>query len=128
MRIALSIVEGSFSVHRLENDAAIPAEVLNEPFFSIVRSDEELSLVCRSSLCVESDKTNTGWACLKVSGPLDFGLTGVIASISGALSAASLSVFVVSSFDTDYVLVREATLDRAINVLQAADIKCAIDR
>ena len=125
MQIALTIVDGSFSIHRLANDAPIPEDVLHEPFFAILRSDEELSLVCRSSLSIEADRTHAGWACLQVAGPLAFELTGIIAAISAALAAASLPVFVVSSFDTDYVLVREAELDSAIDALRAAGIECA---
>jgi len=127
MQISLTVVDGSFSIHRLASDAIIPNDVLHEKFFSILRSTDELSLVCRSLLSVEADQTSAGWACLQVVGPLDFGLTGIIASISKALAAASLSVFVVSSFDTDYVLVREATLDSAISSLQAAGIECTSD-
>ncbi len=127
MEISVTIVDGSFSIHRLASDAKIPDDVLRETFFSLLRSTDELSLVCRSSLSVEADRTSAGWACLQVVGPLDFGLTGIIASISKALAAASLSIFVVSSFDTDYVLVREATLDSAINTLQAAGIECTSD-
>jgi len=127
MQIALTVVEGSFSIHRLANDAAIPDDFLREPFFAIVRTGEELSLLCRSTLTVAAGRTSAAWACLQVAGPLDLGLTGIIAAISGALSAASLPVFVVSSFDTDYVLVREAELGSAIDVLRAAGIECETD-
>ena len=127
MQIALTIVDGSFSIYRLANDAVIPDDVLQEPFFAILHSEEELSLVCRSSLAVTADRNSAGWACLKVAGPLDFGLTGIIAAISAALSTASLSVFVISSFDTDYVLVRETELDSAFKALRAAGIECTGD-
>ncbi len=124
MQIALTIVDDSFSIHRLPGDAVIPVEVLRETFFAVLRSDEELSLVCSSSVPIESDKVNAGWACLKVAGPLDFELTGIIARISAALSAAALSVFVVSSFDTDYVFVRGTDLKKAVAALQADGMRC----
>ena len=128
MKISVTIVDGSFSIHRLASDAMIPDDVLQETFFSLLRSTDELSLVCRSSLSVEADRTSAGWACLQVVGPLDFGLTGFIASISKAVAAGALAVFVVSGLSTDYVLVREATLDSAITSLQAAGINCTNDR
>lgn len=124
MQIALTIVDGSFSIHRLSSNATIPAAVLRETFFSILRSEEELSLVCSSSVSINSERVSTGWACLMVAGPLDFDMTGIIADISGVLSAASLPVFVISSFDTDYVLVRGADLDKAVTALRAGGMKC----
>lgn len=124
MQISLTIVDGSFSIHRLANDAAIPANVLCESFFSVLRSDAELSLVCSSSVHVEAERTTSGWACLQVDGPLDFGMTGIIATISAVLSAASLPIFVISSFDTDYVLVRGTDLDKAVVALRAGGMEC----
>jgi hypothetical protein len=124
MQIKLTIIAGAFSIHRLAGDAPIPAEVLRETFFAILRSDAELSLVCSSSVPVEAEQTRAGWACLQVAGPLDFGLTGIIATISAALSAASVPVFVVSSFDTDYILVRDHDLDQAVAALRAGGIEC----
>lgn len=124
MQIALTIVDGSFSIHRLANNADIPANVLREPFFAVLRSDAELSLVCSSSVRVEAERTSPGWACLQVAGPLDFGMTGIIAAISAVLSAAALPIFVVSSFATDYVLVRGADLNKAVAALRAGAIEC----
>ena len=95
-----------------------------EPFFAVLRSAAELSLVCSSSVDVEAQKTSAGWACLEVAGPLDFAMTGIIAAISTTLSAASVPVFVVSSFDTDYILVRNRDLDQAVAVLRAGGIEC----
>ncbi len=124
MKIALTIVDGSFSIHRLPAGTPIPADVLGETFFAVLASNAELSVVCSSTVSVDSEKVSVGWAGLKVAGPLDFGMTGIIASISGALSAASVSVFAVSSFDTDYVFVRSIDLDKAVAALRAGGMQC----
>jgi len=124
MQIALTIIDGSFNIHRLPSDATIPADVLREAFFAVLRSDTELSLVCSSAVSVESERVSADWACLKVAGPLDFDMTGIIAAISAALSAAALPVFVISSFDTDYVLVRGVDLDKAVAALRAGGMQC----
>jgi len=124
MQISLTIVDGTFSIHRLANDTAIPADVLREPFFAVLHTDAELSLVCSSSVHVEAERTSSGWACLQVGGPLDLGMTGIIAAISAVLSAASLPIFVISSFDTDYVLVRGTDLGKAVVALRAGGIEC----
>ncbi len=124
MKITLTVVDGSFSIHRLPAGAPIPADVLGETFFAVLASNAELSVVCSSAVSVESEKVSVGWSGLKVAGPLDFDMTGIIASISSALSAASVSVFVVSSFDTDYVFVRGIDLDKAVAALQAGGMQC----
>ena len=124
MQIKLTIVDGSFSIHRLACDAPVPADVLRESFFAVLRSAAELSLVCSSSVPVEAEKTSAGWTCLQVAGPLDFAMTGIIAAISTTLSAASVPVFVVSSFDTDCILVRDHDLDQAVAALRADGIEC----
>ncbi len=124
MQIALTIVDGSFSIHSLASDAVIPADVLSASFFAVLRSDVELSLVCPSSVHVEAERTSSGWACLQVAGPLDFGMTGIIAAVSAVLAAASLPIFVIASFDTDYVLVRGADLSKAVVALRAGGMDC----
>lgn len=124
MQIELTIIDGSYSIHRLSSDARIPAAVLKEPFFAVLRSGAELSLVCAASVDIDGEKSSSGWACLEVVGPLDLGMTGIIAEISTILSAAKLPVFVVSSFDTDYVLVRGDKLGNAVAALRAGGIGC----
>ena len=122
--IAVRLIDGSFSIHRFSSDAPIPAVVLREPFFAVLRSATELSLVCPASVEIDADKTSSGWSCLEVVGPLDLGMTGIIANISALLSAVSIPVFVISSFDTDYVLVRSEELGSAVSALQTGGIKC----
>lgn len=126
MQIAVTIVHGNFSIHRLASDAEIPDAVLKEPFYAVLRSDAELSLVCSASIDIRAQQTSSGWACLKVAGPLDFNMTGIIASLSTALSDASIPVFVVSSFDTDYLLVNGENLDKALEALRARGIECDV--
>jgi hypothetical protein len=59
-----------------------------------------------------------GWSCLKVQGPLDFGLTGIIASLASPLAKAQISLFAVATFDTDYILVKSEKIEEAINALK----------
>jgi hypothetical protein len=67
------------------------------------------------------------WRVLAIQGPLDFALTGVIAGLSGRLAAAAISVFVVSTYDTDYVLVRDADVSRAVAALRDAGHAICVD-
>jgi hypothetical protein len=97
----------------------IPAWALLGSFFSVTRTAEELSIVCPEQRVPASTQAERGWRGLKVAGPLDFALTGILAGLASALSEAGISLFAVSTFDTDYVLVRTADLERAIAALEA---------
>ena len=67
-----------------------------------------------------------GWRCLKVEGPLDFALTGILADLAGVLASAGISIFAISTFDTDYLLVKEETLDGAVETLTVAGHRCEV--
>ncbi len=84
---------------------------------ALTRTDEETSVVCREATVPEGVRAEPGWRAIRVAGPLDFALTGVLLSLVRPLAAAQVAVFVVSTFDTDYVLVKEAALERALAAL-----------
>ena len=119
--LSLSVLPYELAICRLPPDAGLPAWVDSTPFCSLTRTDEELSLVCPayaippelpSDLLIER-----GWRALKVAGPLDFSMTGVLASLAFPLAQAGVSIFAISTYDTDYLLVRSDVLERAIQVL-----------
>ena len=118
MSLSLVLLRGELSVHRLPADAPLPACLTGEPFYALLRSRDELSVCCRSELEMVSERREDGWACLMVAGPLDFGLTGIVAGVTAPLAEAEIPVFVVSSFDTDYLLVKLDTLERACDALR----------
>lgn len=106
---------------RLDPRSDIPAWIYKSPFFSISKTPEELSLVCESAAVPGGDlKTEDNWKCLQVLGPLDFSLTGVLSSIARPLADAKISIFALSTFDTDYVMVKQDCLDRAKDALRQA--------
>jgi len=78
--------------------------------YSISKSEEELSIVCSSSIQLNSEKCELGWFCIKIIGSLDFSLTGILAEISAVLAEAEISIFAISTFDTDYILVKSEKL------------------
>ncbi|MEQ8858366.1 MAG: ACT domain-containing protein [Pseudomonadales bacterium] len=120
MKPSLHRLPGSYSVHRLAPQAALPDGLLAEPFYALLKSSDELSVCCRSDFTIASDREEPGWACLAVAGPLDFALTGIVAGLTAPLADAGIAVFVISSFDTDYLLLKQAELTRATAVLAAA--------
>ena len=115
--LTLTLLEGAFTIHQLKPDAEISAEVLNNPFYSITRTGDELSLVLPDTVEIESDKSDSGWVCFKVEGPLDFGLVGILAGISSTLAKAGVTIFALSTFDTDYILVKREQVKAAKEAL-----------
>jgi hypothetical protein len=106
---------GRYAVCRLAADADVPAA-----FFSVTRTPDELSVVCAEDLAPHGARCEGGWRIFQVAGPLEFTLTGVLAAIAAPLANASVSIFAISTFDTDYVLVKEEKLARAVEALRGA--------
>ncbi|MEL0654671.1 ACT domain-containing protein [Pseudoalteromonas issachenkonii] len=106
------------SIHSLDVDADIPAALLKLPLFFISKTQDELSIVCPSTFEIESLDTESDWQALEVVGPLGFSLTGIMANISGVLARAKISIFSISTYDTDYILVKKQTASLALNALK----------
>lgn len=118
--LKLNILEEMLSIHRFSIDSQIPDEVFESHFYSITKTDDEISIVCNSSIRLHADQTSTDWLGYKVIGPLDFSLTGILADLSTVLAEAKISIFAVSTYDTDYILVKADKLKSASEVLQSA--------
>eukprot|EP01087_Luapelamoeba_hula_P014093 TRINITY_DN4076_c0_g1_i1.p1 TRINITY_DN4076_c0_g1~~TRINITY_DN4076_c0_g1_i1.p1 ORF type:complete len:145 (-),score=34.77 TRINITY_DN4076_c0_g1_i1:27-461(-) len=125
---------GSLCVVKLAADAAVPQWAMLAPptptptllasFISIVRTADELSIVTTEAMLPDDHSAllgvSGGWSALKVRGPLDFSLTGILSALAAPLAAERISIFAVSTYDTDYVLVKTDTLDRAKEALTQA--------
>jgi hypothetical protein len=118
--VTLSILPDTFAICRLDPRVSIPSWVTASSFFSITRTDDELSLVCSQAALPNGIQCERDWRGLKIAGPLDFVLTGVIASLATPLANANIPIFAISTFDTDYLLVKETELGKTINVLRQA--------
>lgn len=119
-RFKLSILTGSFAIVRLAADAALPPWATAGDSFSITRTKDELSVVCPVNQVPPGVTTETGWRALKVQGPFALSEIGILAALAAPLAAAKVSLFAISTFDTDYLLVSEKKLDAAIAALKAA--------
>lgn len=120
MKPALAWLEGEYTIHRLEPDAVLADGLLAETTCWIARTPEELSIVCPAALEIDGSQRSEGWSCLKVAGPLEHGLTGILAGIAATLADAEVPIFALSTYDTDYVLVRTEQLQVAATALQGA--------
>lgn len=108
------------AICKLDPGAAIPPWATKGAFFSVTRTSDELSIVCEQAALPSGQSAQTDWRALKVQGPLDFALTGILASLAAPLASAKISLFALSTFDTDYLLVKDAELARAIEALAKA--------
>ena len=111
--LTLTTLSHGFAVCRLDPATTLPAFVMQESFYAVTRTEEELSIVLPEASVPAHWTAEKGWRCLKVEGPLDFGMTGILASLSTTLAEAGISLFALSTYDTDYLLVKEENLERA---------------
>lgn len=118
--MVLEALPERLSVVRLEPGEAIPAWAATGPLQCVVRTTDELSVLCATSAVPADLRAEGPFRALKVQGPLDFSATGILASLAVPLAGAGISIFALSTFDTDYVLVKEEALARAIQALRAA--------
>ncbi|MCB0002933.1 MAG: ACT domain-containing protein [Anaerolineae bacterium] len=118
--LTLTLLPCTLAICRLDPAAALPDWAAAGSFYAATRTPEELSIVCEQHLVHAGVACQRDWRCLKVAGPLDFALTGVLARLAAPLADAAIPVFVISTYDTDYLLVQAAQLAVAITVLRTA--------
>ncbi len=117
--VTLKLLAGPLAVCRLPADASVPAWAVGA-LVSVTRTPEELSVVCAEQAVPDSVRAERGFRCLAVVGPLSFATTGLIAALASLLADAHLSIFVLSTFDTDLLLLRQADLAQAVAALRGS--------
>jgi uncharacterized protein len=120
--LPLVLLPPRLAVCRLPSRAEFPdwvqtGEAPDGYLLALVRTPDELTIVCEERIVPPEVKAERGWRAFQVQGPLDFSLTGVLASIAAPLAQSGVSIFAVSTFDTDYILVKENVLERALQAL-----------
>lgn len=118
-KVRLQPLAGTYAVCRLGPASPIPGWADGEGFVSISRSDDELSIVCRVERVPRDVKQDGSWACYKFVGPFAFDETGIVSSVIGPLSGAGIGIFVVSTFDGDHLLIKQADVAGAEAILTA---------
>lgn len=114
----LTVINDIFSIYRLPNNAECPNEVLQSEFYTISKTEDELSIVCSERIEIKGSRVDGGWACIKIVGSLDFSLVGILAQISNTLAENNISIFAISTFNTDYILVKKENLEKAKTALE----------
>ena len=118
--MTLEVLPETLAICRLDPKAPVPAWGTSGSIWSITRTGDELSLVVESGLVPPGVQSNPDWRALQVMGPLDFSLTGILSALSTPLAQAKISIFAISTFDTDYLLVKDADLEKSIDTLRLA--------
>jgi hypothetical protein len=117
--LSLFVLPDRMAICQISPREPIPGFLFQLPFWSLTRSDEELSVVLPEERVPDDWRSERGWRCLKVIGCLDFGLTGILASLCSCLADVGVSSLVISTYSTDYLLVKDEDLGKARKVLAA---------
>jgi hypothetical protein len=117
--VQLRVLPDGYAIVRLHPGSELPPWVDAGPFRSVTRTDNEVSVVCRDRDVPAGESAERGWRVLELKGPLDFSLSGVVASLVVPLAEAEIPVFVISTFETDYILVRASDLEQTSDALSA---------
>lgn len=123
MKLTLKLLDECFTIHSLSKNSDIPTQVFSAPIYFIAKTFDEVSIVLPQNIPIESDEAEPDWQALEVVGPLDFTLTGILSSIATVLANEKISIFAISTFDTDYVLVKKETLTAAVAALKSNDYR-----
>ena len=130
MNLDFKLLRDTFSIYRLNKDSTIPAWLDESDFYSVTKTGEEMSIVCKQIDNLPDDriKTDRHWRILKINGPLDLSQVGIIAYISDLFKKNKISIFTISTYDTDYFLIKDDYIHKAIKVLKNMGHTIIIDK
>lgn len=127
-QLTMKLLNKTYGVCRLDKEASIPKWALESEFFSITKTEDELSVVCEMNTIPEEMICERNWRILKIVGPLDFALIGILASISSLLADSGISIFAVSTYDTDYILIKDKDVEQGVEALLQEEYLVEIDQ
>ena len=119
----LKILDNKLKVIKLKSNETVPEIVYKQEFYSITKTDEELSIVVDENVNILSNVVEYNWKAIKIVGTLDFSLIGILSKISNILAQAEISIYALSTYNTDYILVKADKLEKAIKVLEQNEYK-----
>lgn len=115
--LKIKLLKERFGVCRLDKNELIPEWIKNSDFYSVTKTLDELSIVCSQDSIPSGIKCEKDWRTLEIEGPLEFSLIGILSSISTILAEKGISIFAISTYDTDYILVKDKDINDAIDAL-----------
>lgn len=119
---SFKLLAGSYSLSRLPASTPPPTWLFQSDFYTLSKSEQELSVVCETKYVPPEVQTDAGWSLLRIEGTLDLSLTGITAKFSAPLAAAKINLCVIATYDTDYLMIKTDKLTIATKALQAEGI------
>ncbi|CAM3668683.1 ACT domain-containing protein [Kibdelosporangium persicum] len=119
-RLTIDVRPGDYALAKLPPGSPLPSLSTSDGLVSVTSTPDEVSVVSLTDIAPAGAKVDQGWRLLTVRGPLEFTLTGIMASLAGSLAAAGVPLYAMSTFDTDHILVKATDLDRAVVALREA--------
>ena len=116
-QLQLSLLDRKYGICVFKNNTPIPEWVATASFCSITRTQKELTIVCPQNTIDSDCEYDADWRCFRIDGSFDLNQIGVISSLAAPLAQAGISIFVVSSYDTDYILIKDQKVEQAVAVL-----------
>ena len=126
--IILELLDKKYSVYKFDTSYQIDNKIFNNDFVSVTKTKNEISVVAITGLFEHFIRKEDNWKILKIDGMLDFTLIGIISKISTILANNGISVFVISTYNTDYIMVKEDKLEETIKVLEKNKYKIKLFR
>lgn len=116
--MVLELSDKEYTVYKLNEKENIDNSIIGNNFISITKTEDEISIVTVSGVIKYFEKKEDNWKLFKINGILDFNLIGIISKISTILAAQGISIFVMSTYNTDYIMVKKDNLEKTIKVLE----------
>lgn len=118
-KITLQVLKDKLAVCQLEPNTAMPNWVrfVSDEFISITQTPEELSIVCNQNLVPSDIKAEKNWRLIRIKGQMDFSLVGILKQVIAPLSENEISIYSISTYDTDYILIKDENFERAVQIL-----------
>jgi len=120
IKLNLKVLRSNYAVCRLDPQSEVPSWAFQGDFYTVSKTQEELSIVCQVMLVPSAIKAEKEWRVFKIEGPFAFTQIGILNAVTSVLASNGISLFAISTFDTDYILVKCLDLDRAIDALRQA--------
>ena len=117
-QLALKLLPDDYAVCRLRENDDILERVRDLPFYAIIRTEESLTFICNQKFISDAVECEKNWRCLEIEGPFEFSEVGIISRVCGPLARAKIPVYVISAFETDYLLIKNTFLEAALTTLK----------
>jgi hypothetical protein len=117
----LELLEDEYSVYKITRQELFANNIFETKFISITKTEDEVSVVATSNMFHDFEKVEDGWKILKIDGILDFSLIGILSKISNILANEKIGIFVISTYNTDYIMIKKENIEKAIKILTKND-------